>query len=286
MSWQSGFQIRVVEGPDQQCTPLDLPRMSLGRARTQGSQAAGWILFFDKAVSRQHAELHWDEKAASYRLQHQSKTNFTWVDNEPLQGEIVLRAGQKVKVGGTVFVYEVCEQGGQSDVTEATPSALASPDELTVRLNTDRKVAPVSLRQSESLHLIVLDGADKGKRQALTGFYLTIGRRNKTAQELLGGKGAKVEAFDQMVELSDPDVHPNHVLLKWDELRGGFSTWKNPGVAPVPLIREADGVVWQGYLNDTEALIRRNDKLKLGNTILQIGVESKVAESQVKPVSL
>lgn len=285
MSWQSGFQMRVIEGPDEHNTTLDFPRMTIGRARAAGSNAAGWILIYDKAVSRQHAELSWDEKAQTFCLRHLSKTNFTWVDDEPVDGEILLRPGQRVKVGGTIMLFEA-SSGEEAEAETDLPTAVAEKGELTERLSLGQLAAAVSLRQGEQLHLAVIDGVDKGKQVILTGFYLTVGRANLSAEQLLGGNSDQVAKFDQMVEMTDPNILPNHLILKWDELRQGFGTWKNPQAASVPVFRKSDGFEWQSVLTDAGGLIRKDDKVKIGDSVLMLRGEEAVSEQTVQPLSL
>ena len=286
MSWKSGFQLRVAQGNDLDMrTSLDFPRMTLGRARAEGSRADGWVLLFDKAVSRQHAELSWDESAGTFRLRHLSKTNFTWIDDEPLEGESLLREGQIVKLGGSLLIYEAAEEVDDSVVPE-NQSPLAASGELTERLPTAQAAAAVSLRQGDNPLMSVLEGPDQGRQMALTGFYLTVGRENLTAEALLGGEKKDVVKFDQSVELTDPSVLPNHLILRWDELRQAFSVWKNPSSHPIQVMRDADGFAWQAILSDSGGLVRKNDRIRLGNTVLMLGVEPSAEKSSIKPLTL
>ena len=286
MSWRSGFQLRVTRGGDlDKKTHLDFPRMTLGRARAEGSEADGWVLLYDKAVSRQHAELSWDESAGSYRLRHLSKTNFTWVDDEPLEGEVLLRQGQVVKVGGSLLVYEAAEEIEESDGSEEQ-SPLAAVGELTERLPVAQAAAAVSLRQGDNPVLSVIEGPDQGRQEALTGFYLTVGRGNLTAEALLGGEKKDVVSFDQSIELTDPSILPNHLILKWDELRDAFSVWKNPGSHPIQVMRDMDGFAWNAILSDSGGMVRKNDRIRVGDSVLLLGAVQTPGKTQVKSLTL
>ena len=284
MSWQSGFQVRVVEGPDVgTITPLNFTRMTIGRARAEGSKAEGWLLLYDKSVSRQHAELVWDEERQSFNLRHLSKTNLTWVNEEPLETELVLSLGQVIKIGSSKFLLEEAI-ADDSDAKGAEESPLAQPGELTERLQV--AASALALRSTDSPRLSVIAGPEAGRVESLTGFYLTIGRQSVQADKLNGQKGAL--KFDQLVELHDSAVLPNHLILKWDELRKGFAIWKNTSAPDCPVVRETDGFVWQTVLTSAGGLIRVGDRVLIGGTTFAIKPAEKDEESEasIRPLPL
>ena len=284
MSWNSGFQIRVVEGPDQgSLVPLSQTRLMIGRSRAQGSSAEGWVLVFDKSVSRQHAELNWSETDESFRLKHLSKTNFTWLDEVPVEGEVLLAPGQIIKVGSSLLLFEPLDEEllNSSNAHGETP-AIAPEGELAERMS--HSISPVNLR-SGSLNLRVIQGPDAGKDLNLSGFYIVIGRANRSAAELTGDP--KALPFDQMIEVNDPQTFPNHLILKWEELSEGFRAWKNPESPPVALARESDGILWQATLPDTGGLLRKGDRVQIGQIWVQF-TPSQVEETKeaIRPLPL
>ena len=285
MSWQSGLQIRVVEGPDlDTITPLNFTRMTIGRARSEGSKAEGWLLLYDKSVSRQHAELVWDEDRKTFSLRHLSKTNLTWVNDESVESEVILQPGHLIKIGSSKFLMEesTADLGAAGD-----ESPLAQPGELTERLQVGAATAAaLSLRSTDSPKLTVVDGPEKGRVADLTGFYLTIGRGSVQADQINGQKDAL--KFDQLVELKDSTILPNHLILKWDELRDGFAIWKSPTAPDCPVLREADGFVWQTSLTDAGGVVRVGDRVLIGNTTVALGTpeEESKPEAPVRPLPL
>jgi pSer/pThr/pTyr-binding forkhead associated (FHA) protein len=284
MSWQSGFQISTLEGPDQGATtPLNFTRMTIGRARSEGSRADGWVLLFDKSVSRQHAELLWDENAQSFRLRHLSKTNLTWVDGEPLEGEVVLRPGHVIRIGSSKLAVCPVESDAEGEIPEESP--LASAGELTEKLSLGTAAVALALRGSECPRLFVVDGADRGLSEPLSGYYLTIGRGNVQADQLSGDKAAM--KFDQMLSLTDEQVLPNHLILKWDELQKGFSIWKNPTSPCIPIMRQLDGFLWQSNLTETGGIVREGDRIQIGSTTLELRASKESSqEASIRPLPL
>lgn len=284
MNWHSGFQIRVMEGPDEGAlVTLSQTRLMIGRARAPGSTAEGWVLVYDKAVSRQHAELNWSEPDGTFRLRHLSQTNFTWLDEQPVQGEVLLAVGQVIKIGGTRLAFELLDEEAVARAHQEAPP-VAPEGELTERLQVGQSPSPVNLR-TRTLTLQVLQGPDTAVNVALTGFYVALGRGNRTAAELTGDKNAL--PFDQMIELTDPQASPNHLILKWDELAGGFRAWKNPDSSAVGLAREADGILWQATLPDGGGLLKAGDKVRLGANWAHLATaDAGQSKDAIRPVPL
>lgn len=109
--WHSGLQLRVVDGPGLDgVTDLDQPRLAIGRSRgAPGERATGWVFLEDRSVSRQHAELVWDDDA--YRLVHLSQTNLTWVNGDPVTDRRLV-VGDVIKIGPIGKCLERAEREG------------------------------------------------------------------------------------------------------------------------------------------------------------------------------
>ncbi|MBT9586817.1 FHA domain-containing protein [bacterium] len=104
-----GFQLRIVQGENQgQVLPLTEKSILMGRATTMGEAAAGFLFFYEATVSRQHAELRWDEKKRGYLLHQRSQTNKTLVDNQPVDPKApkLLTVGCKIQMGLLILSME------------------------------------------------------------------------------------------------------------------------------------------------------------------------------------
>lgn len=280
MTWHSGLQFRVIDGPDtDDIRPLDAERMMIGRQRGPGHQAEGWFLLSDKAISRRHAEIIWNEVSERYTVYHRSTTNFTWVNDEPLPEHAILSPGDRVRMGKTTFVLEPAQELERSLGPEGPRN-----EEITERIS-QGVLRNISLRQNQPLSMVVRNGVDTGRSEVLEGFFLTIGRGNLQADALANDKsGLK---FDQMVELTDPGVLPNHLVLKWDDINARFSIWKSPDSAPVTIRREADEFLWMTQLGDRFGYVREGDLLSFGETTIELFDPLKQQESSsVRSVSL
>lgn len=244
----------IVSGPEEgSVLSLDHARITIGRARQEGSRAEAWILLFDKSVSREHAELVWKDESKSYHLRHLSKTNLTRVDDESLTGETLLRAGQVVRVGNSELVFELAaKQGSSGEATEAPPVAASS--ELTERLQVGH--LGLSLQDEDRPELVVLEGPDSGLTVGLTGFRIS-----------LGGPESVLADGDQLVEIGDKEVLANCLSLKWDGLEGRFAVKASLSLS---VFRKADGISWQGELPKVGAYLRVGDQVKMGQTLFEI----------------
>lgn len=99
MSWSSGLCLKIVRGHNQeQRLPLTSRNVLLGRATAQGEAAEGFLFFYEATVSRQHAELRWDDRKKSYLLHQRSQTNKTLVNQHPVDP----RSPKPLAVGDTI----------------------------------------------------------------------------------------------------------------------------------------------------------------------------------------
>lgn len=285
MSWSSGIQVKIVDGPGLgETTLLKFDRMTFGRARTEGAKADGWVLLADKAISRRHAEIVWDDATERYTLNHLSKTNLTWVDGQAMEDSVILQLGQKIRMGGTTLEVEVASE--DEVVSPAAEPARPGKHEMTERLSVEGLRQAIALRKEDVMTLQVVAGPDAGKTYQLQGFHITVGRANLGRKELTGDP--QQADFDTSIELTDEGVLSNHLLLKWDELRGGFAIAKNPGAPLVGVVRTADGFHWAAQLGDAGALVRAGDVLTLAGTQLTISkpTEETTVSTSVKHVPL
>ena len=267
MALKSGFQIKITEGPDAGTTvPLDHTRITIGRARHEGAKATGWLLLFDKSVSREHAEFVWNAEAREFHLRHLSKTNLTWVDETKLENEIALRVGQEIRVGKSRLKVEACEvETGGEDSVEAP---LAATGELTERLNLEKFAASLSLREGESPTLCITGGPQKGEKHVLGGFMVGLGTKCTEKAEVFDGEPAV--KFDQLIEMADPKLVPNHLILRWDALQKGFSLRQATAGSEVVVTRESDGFTWAAKLPAKGGLLRAGDRIDLGDSSFEL----------------
>jgi len=84
---------------------LDGPVMTIGRA-----PACDLVLELDN-VSRQHCTIH--ARGGGHLVRDGRSTNGTFVNDEQVDGEYLLRAGDFLRVGSVVFKYLTAEQSGE-----------------------------------------------------------------------------------------------------------------------------------------------------------------------------
>ena len=125
MSWNSGFQLRVVEGRQKGLVvTLAEHTYVIGRAAQMGESAPEHIFFLEPTVSRTHAELKWNEKRKLYSIQHRSNTNPTLVEGTPVgkKESRNLVSGNEIRMGLLVLAFEAVGSVG----SKATESNLGS----------------------------------------------------------------------------------------------------------------------------------------------------------------
>jgi hypothetical protein len=220
------------------------------------------VLVEDKAVSRRHAELIWDEAAKAYALQHVSTTNLTWLNDQALEMGQPVASGDRIKLGTTVLLVEpevVSDERAQEPVPQTLRSGALAPTPAP---------RPVALRQEAAWRLKIVAGPEQGRSWDLTGLYLTVGCANRTHKEI-AGKDDGLE-FDISIELAESQCLPNHLVLRWNELETAYTTWKNPAAAPVMVRRTFDGMPWVGQILGEAGLLRAGDVIELGAVVLAL----------------
>jgi two-component system cell cycle response regulator len=70
---------------------------------TIGRESDNDIVVEHGSTSRYHVEIRID--ADGVRLRDLQSANGTFVDSQPITGEVPLSAGARIKIGGTIFTY-------------------------------------------------------------------------------------------------------------------------------------------------------------------------------------
>ena len=278
--WSVGLQFRVVEGPNKGRTyPLDAQEITIGRARAAGDRAPGWMLLMDETVSRIHAELRWLAEYEAYSLSNRSEINPTRV-NDQIITDLVLKAGDQVKVGNTVLDLQ------QADFRFAglrPPSALAHRPNLQFcnpppgqeeRVPT-HKPRVVALTTRPELQLVCLAGMEQGCIWPISGTSIVFGgppTPNPSEEDEEQTLRLR-KAGDQELVSSDERIPPRALLLVWKELDGAFelSRLKDGLTLRVTLERSLDGADWVAELPpESPVCLRKNDILWLADTAFHL----------------
>lgn len=263
VSFKSGLQLRIIVGPGEgEVIRLGLPVMTIGRPRADDTESPGWVFLRDSAVSRQHASLRWDEAAGHYLFTHRSGTNLSWINGEPVT-EQPLKLGDVIKIG--LVQLEVEEAGPEPEAPQAAPTVEAPPpsylEQSAEKLGSPKTVA---LKIGYGYHLKGLDGS----RHELTGLYVTVGRGS--VQPEPSEQDPNPRMFDQLLELADPAVRPNHLILRWRESDKAYGLFKHPQAERVRVRRSQDGLDWESWLGEKGAVLRVGDTLTLGKLELTL----------------
>lgn len=286
MSWHSGLQLRVVDGPGLDgITDLGQPRLAIGRSRgAPGERAPGWVFLEDRSVSRQHAELVWEEDLNAYRLLHLSQTNLTWVNGDPVTDR-VLKVGDRVKIGPVQLLLEktpvtapppppaeppapapppppVPTVPRPATFTAPPPPSAARPAPALPLPTAPRAPVPLPASGGPQREGLMLEVGSKSI--ALDAAFITIGRDNQQLEP----SAEDPRVFDLLIEMSDPDFRPNHLILTAHER--GFEVLRNPQVPPVKVLRAVDGLHWEAWLLDQPALLKAGDSLVIGSSTLRL----------------
>jgi pSer/pThr/pTyr-binding forkhead associated (FHA) protein len=282
--WSCGLQLRVVEGPNKGRTyPMDAPEMTLGRARSAGDRAPGWILLFDEAVSRIHADLTWNPKMERFVLTSRSETNKTFVNGKEVH-EAFLDAGDQIVVGKTQLdLQEADFRFGGSRPPSArhlTPSSAVNPalikqsstNDGETRQNTKKAKRVVALTTRPKLQVRVLSGPANGELHPISGMLLGLGGTAEVDPEA-------VSRFkpDQFIALAEPNLRPDALLLEWRELEDAFElALIDPNLPPLEIERKADGIQWSGQILPQQSpLIRIHDIVWIGPLAFTIEVDDE-----------
>src|SRR5262245_22901005 len=118
-----GASLHVVEGPDRGRL------FALTATTTIGRSADNTIVLNDVAVSGLHSRITRSEQG-TWTIHDNSSTNGTFVNGRE-QRVSDLKHGDAIRVGGTVFAFELRREGGilpgQGDVGAVRPEVEAAP---------------------------------------------------------------------------------------------------------------------------------------------------------------
>ena len=281
-----GLQVRVSQGPDKGRTfPLDSAEVTIGRARTPGDRAPGWVLLNDPQISRIHADMTWDDELKAYRLAHRSDTNPTEVNGLPIK-EALLKIGDHVKVGSSLLDIQQAdfrfggvapERIGQIHEARRTGTTVVNHDlayrnpvrEGESRGDTKSASRKIALSTRPNMFLEVLGGAQQGLRLPMTGFQIQVG--GNRAEPLPDAPSW----WDQDLSIEESALPYRCMAWKWRELEKAFEVmFTRPVAAAVTLERRTDGTEWIAEMPLTSVVkIRPFDLLYVGKTALQLVVE-------------
>jgi two-component system cell cycle response regulator len=117
--------IQIIVGEPQDLgmhEPLDTP-LVVGR----GDEANFTIS--DDSASRLHAWVGWDDKEKGYVARDMDSTNGTFVNGEPVKGQVILMHGDRLEVGETLFEFRLADD--KEIENQEKIEAWLSTDELT-----------------------------------------------------------------------------------------------------------------------------------------------------------
>ncbi|MBI3926712.1 MAG: FHA domain-containing protein [Armatimonadetes bacterium] len=288
MSWSCGLQVRITAGPGRGVTlPLDSPEISIGRSRNPGDRTPGWILLNDDTISRHHASLSWDERANVFYLLHKSATNLTYVNEEPVEDKRMLQDGDLIRMGKTEMQVQRIDsrfvaaqyasperQPSGSEITRARKKFdkidIFAPEERSTR-------APVSMGSRGGVVLRVLEGASKGQDLPLRGNWICLTPPAAVPED---DQAAERPFFDQHIDLQEPDLAPESLLLRWDEAAQGYRLLLD-GDTPVRIRRDSDGACWEATVEKGRLVrLRSEDEVELG-----AGTRLKLVETAPPPAA-
>ncbi|MBS2034315.1 FHA domain-containing protein [bacterium] len=282
-----GLQIRVSQGPDKGRTfPLDSAEITIGRARTPGDRAPGWVLLNDPQTSRIHADLQWNYEARQYMLIHRSDTNPTEVNGVPVQEAVTLKIGDHIRLGSTVLDIQQADFrfGGVAPeniaaIHEARRTGntvinheLAFRDpvrEGEARGNTKTAGRKIALSTRPKLSLEILGGKQQGTKLPMTGFQIQVG--GNQVEDVADGP----QWWDQDLALNEAALPYRCMAWKWRELDKAFEVRLIRNLTmPITLERRVDGTEWIGEMPPNAVVtVRPYDLLYIGNTALQLVVD-------------
>ncbi|MFN8522464.1 MAG: FHA domain-containing protein [Chloroflexota bacterium] len=112
-------RLRVEQGSiDKPVIEISKPEMVIGR-RLECD-----VVILDDNVSRRHAVLTWD--ASGFAIEDQSSANGTVVNDQALEGKVALSAGDVIRIGDAVLVFEVSSTPSAAAVPPAAPEGVTT----------------------------------------------------------------------------------------------------------------------------------------------------------------
>jgi hypothetical protein len=104
-------------------------RLLPGRSYVFGREDGIDIPVQDALASRKHAELRWTE-GQGWSLADLNSRNGTFVDNQRITGEVALRDGSQLQVGGQVFRLHLLPPGGDPSSLSAQAPQISAQETM------------------------------------------------------------------------------------------------------------------------------------------------------------
>ncbi len=255
-SFQCGLLFFVREGPDRgRSFSLEHTELTLGRARTAGDRAPGWVLLNDPLIGRIHAELAWDDTVRAYHLA--SRTDAPVLVNGNPISDKVIRAGDQIKIGSTTI-----------DLMTAAAVAAATAETQKIKLPVASETKKTAIMYKRTLE--VLTGEHAGEIFVLTGNKIQVG----------GPKTPGVPEdrawWDQDVLIQDGGVPYRCMSWNWVEEERAFEvSLLRPLEVGVSFERKSDGVDWMSEMPTSQGghvVCRGGDRVIIGKTALLLSV--------------
>ncbi|MBN9413969.1 hypothetical protein ABS71_01715 [bacterium SCN 62-11] len=256
-SFQCGLLFYVREGPDRGRTfALEHRELTLGRARTAGDRAPGWVLLNDPAVGRIHAEMAWDDSVKAYHLVWRSETpvlvNGTEITDK------VIRVGDQIKLGSTTI-----------DLMTAAAVAAANAETQKIKIPSpsEVKAKPVIVLNRT---LEILSGAESGEVLPLRGNKIQVGGPETS------GVPEDRTWWDQDVILQDKGFPYRCMSWSWVEAERGYQvSMLRPVEVSISFERSSDGMDWMSEMPSGQGafvVCRDGDRIIVGKTALQLRI--------------
>ena len=256
-SFQCGLLFYVREGPDRGRTfPLEHRELTLGRARTAGDRAPGWVLLNDPAVGRIHAEMAWDDSVKAFHLVSRSEPPVL-VNGSPISDKVI-RAGDQIKLGSTTI-----------DLMTAAAVAAANAETQKIKLPAaaDAKAKPAIILKRT---LRILTGPEAGEELSLKGNKIQVGGPESP------GVPSDRAWWDQDVMLKDEAFPYRCMSWNWVEAEKAFQvSLLRPIELSVSFERTSDGMDWMSEMPNGQGahvVCRDGDRIIVGKTALQLSV--------------
>ena len=184
--------IQIIVGEPQDLgmhEPLDTP-LVIGR----GEEAA--VRISDDSASRAHAWVGWDDGLEAYVVRDNGSTNGTFVNSEEVSSPLVLKHGDQIEIGETVFEFRIADD--KEIENREKIEAWLSTDELTGLPNKRRFDAELRRRVNNLAHqqawmaVLMLDLDNLKKINDQYGHHMgsrTIREVGQIIGEIVAGKG-------------------------------------------------------------------------------------------------
>lgn len=257
-SFQCGLLFFVREGPDRgRSFALEHTELTLGRARTAGDRAPGWVLLNDPLVGRIHAEMAWDESVRAYHLV--SRTEAPVLVNGNAISDKVIRAGDQIKIGSTTI-----------DLMTAAAVAAATAETQKIKLPVASEIKKTAIMYKRTLE--VLSGDHQGEIFMLTGNKIQVGGPQTP------GVPEDRAWWDQDVLIKAEDFPFRCMSWNWMEDERAFQiSLLRPLEVGVSFERQSDGVDWMSEMPSGQGgyvVCRNGDRVIVGKTSLLLSVSA------------